>query len=98
MDLEELPLERGERRRRGGQRTHLALELDRRPAPVETAVLALDARREGDARGGLRDGAQRAGLEGVDRLADGLRTETREPLAQRAPGVVGRDRRPALEE
>src|SRR2546426_6301243 len=39
MDLEELSLERRERRRRGGQRTHLALELDRRPAPVETAVL-----------------------------------------------------------
>src|SRR3989442_11618148 len=79
MDLEELPLERGERRRRRGQRTYLALELDRRAAPVETAVLALDARREGDARGGLRDRTQRAGLEAVDRLADGLRTETCEP-------------------
>src|SRR6266404_851164 len=76
MDLEELPLQRGERRRRRGQRTYLALELDRRAAPVETALLALDARREGDARGGLRDRTQRAGLEAVDRLADGLRTET----------------------
>src|SRR2546426_3715956 len=98
MDLEELPLQRGERRRRRGQRTYLALELDRRAAPVETALLALDARREGDARGGPRDRTQRAGLEAVDRLADGLRTETCEPLAERAAGVVGRDRRLALEE
>src|SRR5439155_2100054 len=98
VDFEELPPEGGERRRRRGQRAHLAFELDRGAAPVEATVRALDARREGDARGGLRDRTQCAGLEAVDRLADGRRTETREPLAERAAGVVGRDRRLALEE
>src|SRR2546426_2684988 len=39
VDLQELPLERGERRRRRGESAHLALELDRPAGPVEATGL-----------------------------------------------------------
>jgi hypothetical protein len=79
-------------------RAHEPLEVGGRARPVEPRVLALDARREGDARRGLRRRLHRAGAEPVDRLAEGRGPERGEALREGTGGVVGSDRRLAREQ
>src|SRR5204862_2500678 len=90
VDLEPPAIERREGRRRRRERADLALELHGGAAPVEPAVLCLDARGVGHARRRLRRRAERALAKTVERGPDRPGAERCEPRRQAAARLVRR--------